>query len=425
MLTAHLNQKISDLIPEGETFAIAYSGGGDSTALIHALKDHPQSGKAYIVDHDLRRGSGAEAEAAQGFARSCGYEVKVLKWQHEAPTSALQEKARKARYGLMGGQCREDGVKYLLTAHSEDDQAETLLMRYERKTDWRGAAGMAELTYGPVWPELAMVKVVRPLLGISRQELRDYNRVHNLSWAEDPSNQNRDYARIRARDYLGQNLETRSELLSVAAEMREYMQQEKTLLREQFALIGQIDVHGIILLTGLPVPELLFHCLRSASGQGGPIDRAKLRHLLSKMRRSDFKSATLGGALVAKYMNDFIVCRDPVSVKGRQDTHHERREIRSRLGFRLKSNAQIWDGRFSVTGAGPRNYMGAVHHNYEWLKDEQRKALKNIPAAGRPTLPVSKHETSIRAIGHYEGGSRTVISLIRPRLEAALSGKLT
>lgn len=101
MLTAHLNQKLSELIPKGEPFAIAFSGGGDSTALVHALKDHPQAKHVYIVDHDLRAGSGAEAQAAKDFALACEYNSKMLKWKHNSPSSALQEKARKARYGLM------------------------------------------------------------------------------------------------------------------------------------------------------------------------------------------------------------------------------------------------------------------------------------------------------------------------------------
>jgi len=117
----------------------------------------------------------------------------------------------------MGEHCRRDGIAYLLTAHSEDDQAETLLMRYERKTDWRGAAGMAELSYGAVWPELASVNVARPLLGVTRQSLRDYNLTHKLRWAEDPSNENRDYARIRARDYLKLRPDLRKDLLDISA----------------------------------------------------------------------------------------------------------------------------------------------------------------------------------------------------------------
>jgi len=102
----------------------------------------------------------------------------------------------------MGNKCREEGIKYLLTAHNFEDNVETLLMRYDRKTDWRGAAGMSSITYAPVWPELSLVSIVRPLLSVSRKLLRDYNISNNIIWSEDPSNKDIRYGRIKARNYL-------------------------------------------------------------------------------------------------------------------------------------------------------------------------------------------------------------------------------
>ena len=112
-------------------FAIAFSGGGDSTALVHILKDHDPKPLILIVDHGLRDGSRDEAEHAKKFSESLALETLILTWAHNNPKAGLQEKARKARYGLMGGVCRERGIAYLLTGHTQDDQAETLLMRYD------------------------------------------------------------------------------------------------------------------------------------------------------------------------------------------------------------------------------------------------------------------------------------------------------
>ena len=423
MLKAHLNQKIAQLIPTDEPFAIAFSGGGDSTALVHALKDHPQAKQVYIVDHDLRKGSGAEAHTAKDFAIAYGFDAIILLWAHNSPETAIQEKARCARYGLMGQACRHAGIQYLLTAHSEDDQAETLLMRYERRTDWRGAAAMAEVSHGPVWPQLAGVNIVRPLLSVTRQVLRDYNRAHSLNWAEDPSNDNRDYARIRARDYLKSHETLRQSLLATAREMRGYLNDEKAMLRQQFASIGQIDENGIITFSKLPVPELLFHALRCAGGQGGTIDRMRLKKLLRQMRGDHFKSATLGGALVARHKSGFVICRDPVAVKGRQDGHHKRQAIRHELGFRLSDMPQIWDGRFIVTGSDDQS-IGAVHHEAQSLTKKQRQNLKTILAPARATLPVFKEGKLIQSIGEAKSGAIHVESLVKMRLEAALGGRL-
>ena len=418
MLTAHLHQKLTELLPKQAPFAIAFSGGGDSTALVHALKDHPQAKRVYSVDHNLRSGSDAEAMAAKSFAIACGYDARILKWKHNSPKTAIQEKARFARYGLMGEQCRRDGIAYLLTAHSEDDQAETLLMRYERKTDWRGAAGMAELSYGAVWPELASVNVARPLLGVTRQSLRDYNLTHKLRWAEDPSNENRDYARIRARDYLKLRPELRKDLLDMAVEMRAGLNTEKSILRQEFSRIGQVDQNGIIRLTAVPRAELMFHCLRCAGGQGVMIDRSKIKRLLSQMRLPSFKSATLGGAMVAQYESGFVICRDPVAVKGRQDSHHARIELRHKLNFTLRDFPQLWDGRFFVSGTKKGCHMSSVLHERGLINEAQKKALKTIARPAQMTLPLIKEEGAVHLLGVGQTGFCSIESAVGARLEA-------
>ena len=420
MLTTHLYEKLSELLPQDAKFAIAFSGGGDSTALLHALKDHPQKGPIYIVDHALRSGSDIEAEVAKTVAITCGYEAKVLKWHHNSPKTAIQEKARQGRYALLGQQCRMDGIEYLLTAHHQDDQAETLLMRYERQTSWRGAAGMAETVYGALWPELAMVHLVRPLLDISRPQLQAYNKAHDFGWSDDPSNENRGYSRIRARDYLAAHPELRDDLLDTAQALRGHLNFEKDFLRLQTHQLTRLDVNGIIYLSNICAPELMTHLLRAAGGQGQPIDRAKTKRLIESMRTEKFVSATLAGALVAKDKGGYIICRDPVAVKGRKDGSLKP----MKLCRRIAPWPQIWDGRYSFTGPGHRNYMGAVHHSSDLLMDKHRAYLKTVPAVARPTLPVLKSENSIRGIGHFDFGSRSVKSLIRRRLEAALNGKI-
>lgn len=424
-LTAHLNQKLANLLPKGAPFAIAFSGGGDSTALVHSLKDHPQATHVFIIDHNLRSDSAKEAQAALSFARKCGYDAKVITWSHDSPTTGVQEKARQGRYKIMAHLCIEAGVEYLLTAHNQDDQAETVMMRMDRQTDWRGAAGMAEMTYGAIWPAMARLTLVRPLLDFSRQDLRDYNRKHNLSWAEDPSNQNLDYTRIRARAFLGRNPDIRADMLATSREMRGFLEVEKAMLREQFALIGEMHKHGYITLTDYPLPELLKHCLRCVGGQGGSIAASKVKYLLHRMRTKPFfKSATLHGAMVAKYKNGFVICRDLVAVKGRQDRAKDTNDYFKHLTFRLSDTPRVWDGRFLVTGPKTRSYMGSVYLNSENLTEEQSRILKSIAAPARPTLPVSKKENSIRILGAGDHGYRATKSLVKTRLEAALGGKI-
>jgi tRNA(Ile)-lysidine synthase len=259
---------------------------------------------------------------------------------------------------------------------------------------------------------------------VTRNTLRDYNREHRLEWAEDPSNQNRDYARIRARDNLQDSTELRADLLATASDMRMALEDEKKILREQFALIGVVYSNGYIALTDIPLPELMLQLLRAVSGQNGLIDRAKIKRLIASMRKGMFKSATLGGALIAKIDNGFVICRDPVAVKGRRDKPKAHSALQKHLRLRLKPEPQIWDGRFSVHGQ--QAHMGVLHTHSDGLSKAQRAELKVIPAAARPTLPVVLPDQGLQHVGHYDEETTCgVVSLIRPRLEAALGGKLT
>ena len=424
MLLKHLNEEISKLIPYGEKFAIAFSGGGDSTALVHALKDHPQSEFVYIVDHNLRSGSHAEAQSAKYFAESFGYNVEVLKWKHGSVKTGVQEKARIARYGLMGNKCREEGIKYLLTAHNFEDNVETLMMRYDRKTDWRGAAGMSSITYAPVWPELSLVSIVRPLLSVSRKLLRDYNISNNIIWSEDPSNKDIKYGRIKARNYLRERPDIVELLLQTSKDMRECIVKENKILLDQFRKIGTIDQFGNIYLTGIPYPELMFHCLRATSGQGRMIDRTKIRNLLERMKIGDFQASTLAGSMVLKFNQSYVIGRDPSAVKGRKDSRHKRKNYSSELEMTSDGQPQVWDGRFVFGAAGKEMKIAALHDNLDLLSKEQFKLIKNIPFNLRISLPVVKDNFNAEIKLGVNNLVPGIQPLVKKRLEYCLGGSL-
>ena len=174
---------ISSTIP-ATPFALAFSGGGDSTALLYALRNY--SPHVLIVDHGLRTGSADEARGAQSFARSLGLNADVLTWKPSGIKTGLQAKARRARYRLIGDKCRALGIGAVVTGHSQDDQAETVLMRlsvggFGNGSGWRGAAAMRAVTPAPLWPELAGIDVYRPMLGISRADIRRYLAHHKIA----------------------------------------------------------------------------------------------------------------------------------------------------------------------------------------------------------------------------------------------------
>jgi len=369
-------------------FAIAYSGGGDSTALLHALRD--LSPHVFIVDHALRPESRKEALAAKSFAESVNLKTDVLTWQHDNPKTGLQEKARKARYALLGEACRRAGIAYLVTGHTQDDQAETLLMRYERKTDWRGAAGMRERAVSPIWPELAGVTVLRPALNITRQELRGYNKAHGLTWTEDPSNQNVDFTRIRARKSLVDRPGLRSLLLSTQTDLARGRMQEAKRLRQ---IPVDVDEHGIIHVQEQVPDKTLEYLLRAASGTGGPINAARVRALNNRMKVKTFKAFTYAGAMVVSTDNGAVILRDPVVARGRKDV--------PALAPQHWPAGQrcLWDGRFWIESDLDGVTVKPLHENQSLLSDKQRQSLQTVPAKARPTLPLIMRGNEVLAAG--------------------------
>ena len=180
--------------------AAAVSGGADSLALAFLLKDFQRQngGRAAVltVNHHLRTEADAEAAMVAALMKKWGIEHHVLNWFPEEGNGSIEEKAREARYRLMEDWCVKNGFYYLLTAHHQQDQAETFLMRLQRGSGVDGLSAMAEMT------PRGKICVVRPLLEAEPAALRRLLRKKGIVWAEDASNGCDDFLRVRIRKFL-------------------------------------------------------------------------------------------------------------------------------------------------------------------------------------------------------------------------------
>ena len=183
--------------------AVGLSGGPDSMALARLLslifEHNPGSPPfhALSVDHGLRPESAAEAAQVGAWIKDWpGIHHAVLRW--DAPSaSRVQEDARHARYDLMAGYCRAQGIRHLFLAHHMDDQAETVLFRLAKGSGLDGLAGMrARQDYGDI-------TFLRPLLDIPKARLLATCESLGLSFVRDPSNESENFARIRLRNSAG------------------------------------------------------------------------------------------------------------------------------------------------------------------------------------------------------------------------------
>ncbi|MGS1015449.1 tRNA lysidine(34) synthetase TilS [Allosphingosinicella humi] len=179
---------------------VAVSGGPDSLALLLlASAAYPGAVEAATVDHGLRAASADEALMVRDISAQLGCPHATLKVAVAPGGAGLQGEARYARYAALRDWCVERALPFLATAHHQDDQAETVLMRLQRGA---GLSGLSAIR--PVRAEGPGLTLIRPLLGWTRAELGAIVAEAGLVAAEDPSNRDTRFDRVAMRAFLAE-----------------------------------------------------------------------------------------------------------------------------------------------------------------------------------------------------------------------------
>jgi tRNA(Ile)-lysidine synthase len=316
----------------GETpvLILAVSGGPDSTALLWLAArwrkacERPPKLIAVTIDHGLRPEAKREAQAVQRLARSLGVEHRTLRWTGRKPKTGLQEAARNVRYRLLAEAAQRAGASHIVTAHTLDDQAETVLFRLARGSGVSGLGAMTFATPMPIKPRTAMF-LVRPLLDVPKARLVATLKAARISYADDPTNRDPRFTRPRLRELMpllareGLTAERLALLARRAARADDALTRAVDEAQHRFfpAEGGSVDLpaHTFCELR----PEIGLRLLGRAierTGDEGPVELGKLEALhrellIAENRGSARFRRTLAGALVTLAGGHLTVERAP------------------------------------------------------------------------------------------------------------------
>ncbi len=331
--------------PLGAAIAVAVSGGPDSMALAFCIKRWADSSghnlRAFIVDHALREASGNEALLTQQRLNKLGIESEILRWQHDAVSSAIQKQARQARYDLLLNACQRFGIQDLFLAHHRDDQAETILMRLAKGSGVEGLVGMKaeQVTQN--------VRCLRPFLSCSKAQLIATAEATGIDYVRDPSNSSETFARGRLRRVMpllateGLTVESLLDLGARAAEQVElldYATQNFIIAHSQRDLSGAITFaleafHGHPVVVGrTALARAILHIVPSDYAPR----RSELASVFDLLTRDQTQvTRTLGGCLILRRGSRIIVLREPSAVKDKKILH--------------PGECVLWDNRWRIT----------------------------------------------------------------------------
>ena len=334
-------------------FAVAVSGGADSLALALLLAEWARtvSGEvlALIVDHRLRRGSGAEAARVRGWLSDRGLAAEILRRTDPAPSTGIEEEARLARYRLLVERCLDRRIPSLLVAHHRDDQAETFLHRLARGSGPRGLAAMSPIAFAP--GSRGRVRLLRPLLDLPKERLVATLSALRQPWIEDPMNLDPAFARTRIRAIAPRLAEAglgADRLAETAARLglaREAIDRAAADWLARAAVpspLGWIALRldGIAALPAMVAERAVESCLMTVSGASYPPRRERLRRLLARLGDEGDGNGRLAGTLGG--------CRFRKDRVGRLLIFREERAAVERL-IAKPGLTLWWDSRFEVS----------------------------------------------------------------------------
>ncbi|MEM6650011.1 MAG: tRNA lysidine(34) synthetase TilS [Pseudomonadota bacterium] len=388
--------------------AVAVSGGADSFSLLHKLYTEGYDILALTVNHGLRPEAAKEAEKVASWCGSHSIPHWTLRWEGEKPQTGIQAAARKARYHLLIKACQREAIDRLVTAHHQDDQAETVLMRLRRGSGLGLAAIRAEVKVASA--DGGPLTLARPLLTTARRsQLLAYAEHHNLPFVHDPSNDDDRFERIRMRALLAaleqQELlmpkalsQTAAQLQAVDDQRHRHILDDAERAGVDFTPSGGVKLHHPGRATDLPA---LLQALAHALGKGEGIPLSFFQNLPAQGRRVSY------GVEVMADKGQLWLIREAAQAVGRADgTSGVEKQL-------VTTRPLLWDDHFVLhppKGFSQNSYwapLGAYLPQNIATTTLKRRALCSLPCLvenGQVThILIIAQEDILRALTGWKG----------------------
>jgi tRNA(Ile)-lysidine synthase len=328
---------------------------------------------AMTVDHALRPEAAEEATLVGRWLNSKGIEHCILTRTGDKPKAAIQAFAREARYALMTKRCHDLRIRHLFVGHQQEDQLETFVQRFAMGSSVAGLSAMSLLA------ERDNIYIVRPLLGDTRKELRDFLVDLEQDWIEDPSNEDPRFTRTD----LGRIVRDISSLpessFSTLQKSIDRVKDADDALSHYVEKAWQknVDVSPLgferidcQLFRGEPKEialRVLSKAIKDVSGGQGYSRLKDIERLYSKLVAGTLDDAvTLMGCKIQIKSDQLLICREP----GRDGL-----EI-----LAIPDGGEVWDNRFIVKcGEDLRDQFGRQNAEIRILGDEGWRIIKESP----------------------------------------------
>ena len=319
----HLNicQKVKSILKKyknNNTFVVAVSGGSDSLALVSIIKNLMQENKYKfffaIVDHNLRKNSGAEALSVKRLLSKYDINLTILKNKKKIDKN-IQKNAREIRYNLLEKFCKKKKAKSLIVAHHQDDQVETFLIRLSRGSGVEGLSSMNVITTLKQGTNL-----IRPLLDFKKNELISITKHTFNKFFKDPSNKNRKFLRTNIRE-LKKNLEKKGidiekivrsikNIASTKDAINFYVERS---IKKYITFKGKLAILNLEKFRQEPQEikfKIVNKIIKKTTNSYYPPRSKKVLNLIDGFQRNRIKKLTLGGCIFERKNRFLFVSKE-------------------------------------------------------------------------------------------------------------------